>query len=133
MARRTKFALIDDLDGGDADVTVPFGLDGVLYEIDLSEDNAERMRARLAEFVGAARRVKRSDNANWGPAGKTTRHTERRRDWPPGRPERLTPELRVRIRAWAARKGVPLNPIGRFPDKVVNGYFHEIAARGSPP
>lgn len=132
MAQRVTVALVDDLDGGVADETVAFGLDGVWYEIDLSTDNAETMRNRLTDFVEAARRVRHPKNANRAPVGKTTTPTGKRRDWPLGRPERLTSELAVRIREWAARKGIPLNPLGRFPDKVVNDYFRDIAARGSP-
>ena len=36
MAQRVQIILEDDYDGGDADETVSFGLDGVEYEIDLS-------------------------------------------------------------------------------------------------
>ena len=43
MAQRVQIKLIDDLDGADADETVSFGLDGVVYEIDLS-----RMRPSCA-------------------------------------------------------------------------------------
>ena len=40
MAKRTVVVLEDDLDGGPADETVTFALDGVSYEIDLSSSNA---------------------------------------------------------------------------------------------
>ena len=40
MAQRVNVILVDDLDGGDAVETVSFGLDGVDYEIDLSEAHA---------------------------------------------------------------------------------------------
>ena len=36
MATKTTVVLEDDLDGGPADETVRFGLDGVEYEIDLT-------------------------------------------------------------------------------------------------
>lgn len=39
MAKQVITILTDDLDGGDADHTVEFGLDGVTYTIDLSEKN----------------------------------------------------------------------------------------------
>ena len=51
MARTLVVTLTDDLDGGDADETVTFGLDGKSYEIDLSEANAEKLRKALAPFV----------------------------------------------------------------------------------
>ncbi|MBO3128442.1 histone-like nucleoid-structuring protein Lsr2, partial [Dermatophilus congolensis] len=36
---------------------VSFGLDGVQYEIDLSKENAEKLRASLQEWVEKARRA----------------------------------------------------------------------------
>jgi hypothetical protein len=44
MAKRTIHMLIDDIDGGDADETVKFAVDGVQYEIDLSKKNAAKMQ-----------------------------------------------------------------------------------------
>ena len=56
MAQRVQVLLVDDLDGGDANETVSFALDGVTYEIDLSESNAARFRDDLASWIGHARR-----------------------------------------------------------------------------
>lgn len=36
MAQKVRIILEDDLDGGPADETIRFGLDGAHYEIDLS-------------------------------------------------------------------------------------------------
>jgi hypothetical protein len=58
MARKVEVTLIDDLDGGEADETVSFGLDGTRYEIDLSAANAKKLRNSLAKFVDAARKDK---------------------------------------------------------------------------
>jgi hypothetical protein len=58
MARKVEVTLIDDLDGGDAEETVSFGLDGTRYEIDLSAANAKKLRNSLAKFVDAARKEK---------------------------------------------------------------------------
>ncbi len=57
MAKRVEVILIDDLDGSVAEEVVTFGLDGVQYEIDLSKDNATRLRESLAEWVASARRA----------------------------------------------------------------------------
>ena len=40
MAKQIIHKLVDDIDNGDADETVKFALDGIQYEIDLSEKNA---------------------------------------------------------------------------------------------
>jgi hypothetical protein len=57
VASKTVVELFDDLDGGRADETVSFALDGVDYEIDLSTANAAALRDVLAEFIGHAHRV----------------------------------------------------------------------------
>jgi hypothetical protein len=57
MAQRVQVLLVDDIDGGNAAETVSFALDGVSYEIDLSEANAQKLRDDLASWVGHARRA----------------------------------------------------------------------------
>jgi hypothetical protein len=58
MAQKVEVTLIDDLDGGKANETVTFGLDGAQYVIDLSERNARELRDSLAKYIDAARRDK---------------------------------------------------------------------------
>ena len=48
MAQKITVTLEDDLDGGPADQTVRFGLDGAEYEIDLNASNATAFREQLA-------------------------------------------------------------------------------------
>ncbi len=57
MAQKTKVVLIDDVDGGEANETVTFGLDGVTYEIDVSATHAAQLRDSLAGWVASGRRV----------------------------------------------------------------------------
>lgn len=102
MAQKVQVLLVDDLDGGEADETVAFSLDGTTYEIDLSDKNAEQMRAALAPFVGGARRAG---------AGK------RRRGRAPSNRERSAD-----IRAWAKSRGIKVNERGRIPAQVVAQY-----------
>ncbi|HKS69161.1 MAG TPA: Lsr2 family protein, partial [Ktedonobacterales bacterium] len=59
MARKVEVRLLDDIDGGPADETLSFGLDGVNYEIDLSAKNAGTLRTALEKYVGASRKVGR--------------------------------------------------------------------------
>ncbi|MGI8887765.1 MAG: histone-like nucleoid-structuring protein Lsr2 [Nocardioidaceae bacterium] len=56
MAQRVHIVLEDDIDGGKADETVKFGLDGSAYEIDLSSGNASALRDALSRYVNVARR-----------------------------------------------------------------------------
>jgi hypothetical protein len=48
---------VDDIDARTTE-TVTFGLDGRNYEIDLPDQEAERLRATLAPYISAARRVR---------------------------------------------------------------------------
>jgi hypothetical protein len=55
MAKTVIVKLTDDLDGGDADETVTFALDGRSYEIDVSSANAAKLRDAFRPFVEKAR------------------------------------------------------------------------------
>ncbi len=57
MAQRVNVVLVDDLDGSDAVETVSFALDGVDYEIDLSDQHASELRTALSLYVGHGRRT----------------------------------------------------------------------------
>ena len=75
--------------------TVLFALDGRSYEIDLSEDNAAKLRASLAAFVAAARR-----SGGSGRRGRTARYPGKGRAAHP-----LQPEHTAAIRTWARENG----------------------------
>jgi len=103
MATRTTVAIQDDLEGGAADQTVRFGIDGADYEIDLNTRNANDFRRQLAPFLDHAR-------------------TARAR--PDRRPAR-TVASRVRssrIRAWARDQGIQVSDRGRLPASVTKRY-----------
>ncbi len=61
MAQKVITTLVDDLtdeelqDG--AGTTVHFGFDGNNYEIDLSNDNADKFREAFSDYIAAARKV----------------------------------------------------------------------------
>src|SRR4051812_8592513 len=57
MAQRVNVVLVDDIDGSDAAETVSFALDGVDYEIDLSDEHANELREAISLYVGHARRT----------------------------------------------------------------------------
>jgi hypothetical protein len=98
MAQRVEVVLIDDIDGGNADETVRFSLDGTSYEIELSAANARRLRDAFAPYVGhgrkaAARSRRRSYGSSGGAAGGRS----------------------AEIRAWAKERGLEVNERGRIP------------------
>jgi hypothetical protein len=57
VARKVTVRLEDDLDGKSAAETVRFALDGVEYEIDLSKENARKLRSKLESYIQSARRA----------------------------------------------------------------------------
>ncbi len=112
MARREIVVLEDDLDGGDADESVKFALDGVFYEIDLNSNNAAKLRDAFAPYVGAARRSKGGMVAGGRAGARATRSaaaTDR--------------EQNKAIREWAKRQGREISARGRIPQNIVDEYM----------
>ncbi|MCT1654291.1 histone-like nucleoid-structuring protein Lsr2 [Brachybacterium muris] len=110
MARKTYVELIDDIDGSKAEETVSFALDGVAYEIDLSEDNAAKLRGELGTWVEKARRVggRRSRGTSSSATGGSN-------DTP-------------RIREWARSNGHDVSDRGRISSEIRSAYY---AAQGN--
>lgn len=104
MAQKVQVILVDDVDGGDAEESVSFGIDGVNYEIDLSAENAEALREALAPWVGHARRVSGRSRARAAakPARKSTDLGE--------------------VRAWARASGYTVSDRGRVSAEVLEAY-----------
>jgi hypothetical protein len=96
MAQTIVVKLVDDLDGGDADETVAFGLDGRTYEIELSKRNAAALRKALAPYVDKARLAGRA-------VGSGRRGDSGRRGGSSGKTlfSELSVEEKERFRAWA--------------------------------
>jgi hypothetical protein len=57
MAQQIQTLFIDDIDGGAADGTVRFGLDGADYEIDLSGEHSDELRKALGKYIEHSRKV----------------------------------------------------------------------------
>ena len=105
MAQRVQVILEDDYDGGEADETVSFGLDGAEYEIDLSSGNATELRNALAPWLAHARKVggrKRSRAARPAVAESAGSTSD--------------------IRAWALENGMEVSSRGRISSEVRQAY-----------
>jgi len=107
MAQRTIVSLVDDIDGGVASQTVKFGIDGVEYEIDLSDKNAAKLRKALVAYIEGGRKLSRS-----------------------GRPYKLiklgpSPQ---ELRAWARSHGYDVPDRGRVPRSIQDAYDKAHAA-----
>ena len=109
MAQRVNVELIDDLDESPAAETVSFALDGVSYEIDLSEANAGKLRDALAPYLGHARRTA-------GRRGGSSRGS--RSSGSSGSGSGNASE----IRAWARENGFEVSERGRVSAEVRAAY-----------
>jgi hypothetical protein len=104
MAQKVQTLLIDDLDGGQADDTVRFGLDAAEYEIDLSAKHAEAMRKALEPYVSAARRA----------SGSAARRPGRN-----GRRAATAGPDSTAVREWAKAQGIEVKDRGRVPAELI--------------
>jgi hypothetical protein len=104
MAKRVSVTLVDDTDGSNADETVSFALDGVSYEIDLSNHNADKLRNSLATWIGFATR-----SGGRKAAPKATGRSAGRRDL-------------SAVREWARANGYQVSERGRVAADVQAAY-----------
>ncbi len=102
MAKQTIISLVDDVDGGEATQTIRFGLDGKHFEIDVNDENAEALRASLARYLDAARKV-------------VLARAKR-----PSSPVSYDSKA---VRAWAHSNGIEVAPQGRISGAVLEQYF----------
>jgi len=122
MAKKISIEISDDTDGSRADQTVPFGLDGVSYEIDLSNANASALRAAIEPYLAAARRTggRRIKVAVGQPTDSTKQKAETTADYAAAH----------NIRAWAQQNGCEVADQGRISKVVVEAY-HSSRQGGS--
>ena len=102
---------VDDIDGSEAVGTVSFSLNNRSYEIDLSDENTDKLHEALAPFIEHARQIGRSSGRGRGrrpPA--TDKHTRSNR------------EHTHAIREWARQNGHQVSDRGRIPKSVIQAY-----------
>lgn len=107
MAQRVQVVLEDDIDGGAAEETVVFALDGASYEIDLSTKNANKLRDVLAPYTGVGRRT----------GGRRKRVGGER------------PTEATQIRAWAVENGYTVSARGRVSTEIKEAYEQATKTR----
>ena len=108
MAQKVQVILVDDMDGGEAQESVSFALDGVGYEIDLSAKNAGALREALAPYVGHGRRVSGRTGARGGSRG--------------GRGVGRGKQDLGEVRSWARENGFEVSDRGRVSSEVMTAY-----------
>lgn len=113
MARRIIHQLVDDIDGTVLDTgageTVLFSLDGVAYEIDLTEKNAASFRDAFSRYIDASRRVSGRASSGGGDAASRGRRRSGQQDYGP-------------IRTWAKQNGYTVSERGRVSASVIEAY-----------
>ncbi len=105
MAQKVITTLIDDLEGGVADETVRFALDGHEYEIDLSREHAGELRAALAPVIAAGRKARTNGKRRKQPSKVTQVEADP-----------------AAVRAWAASQGIEVAAKGRVSASVVERF-----------
>lgn len=103
MARKIITTLVDDIDGTEAAETVTFAIDGKQFEIDLSTDNAAKIRGEFEAWAKSARRI--------GAATRRPARTSRG-----GRADLNT------VREWARQNGHQVSDRGRVPAAILEAY-----------
>lgn len=113
MARKIIHQLVDDIDGTVLELgsgeTVLFSVDGIAYEIDLSDDNVQAFRDAVAPYVSAARSVSGGRRAGTTSRGSSARRRTGQTDYGP-------------VRAWAKENGHKVSERGRVPASVLEAY-----------
>ncbi|MFI1528606.1 Lsr2 family protein [Streptomyces griseus] len=107
MAQKVEVLLIDDVDGTEADETLTFGLDGKVYEIDLSMVNAVKLRNLLEPYRRAGRRLKADGGS--APVRKSSGSGK-------GGPKTAD------VRKWARANGFKPMDRGRIPAEMMEAY-----------
>ena len=109
MAQKIQTLFIDDIDGGAAEGTVRFALDGTEYEIDLNAKHSEELRSAIGKYVTHARKVGGSARRAGRTAGRASR----------GAGSSLNT---TEIRNWAREQGYDIKDRGRVPADLVAKY-----------
>jgi hypothetical protein len=107
MAQKIQTLFIDDIDGGEAEGTVKFALDGTEYEIDLSAKHNQELRDALSKYVTHARKL----------SGRGTRTPGSR-----GTSRRSSSIDTTAVRQWAKENGYDIKNRGRVPADLMAKY-----------
>ncbi|MFC4067136.1 histone-like nucleoid-structuring protein Lsr2 [Actinoplanes subglobosus] len=110
MAKQIIHKLVDDIDGVDADETVKFALDGIQYEIDLSEKNAAKLREVFEPYLTHGTKVARGGVVVGGRAARGRGGATADR------------EQNKAIREWAKKSGKEISDRGRIPQEIVDEF-----------
>lgn len=111
MAQQVRTILVDDIEGTEitqgAGEAIQFGIDGVAYQIDLSDKNAANMRDAFKFYTDHARRVGGRRQARPARSGAITRTDKAQLE---------------AIRRWARDNGHQVSDRGRIRKEVMDAF-----------
>ena len=99
VASKTIVILTDDLDGGEAERTVTFSIDGSHYEIELNHSNVDKLSGALGPFISAARRTAKDSRRVTAPSSNL-----------------------ADVRTWARSQGFQVSDRGRISAEILDAY-----------
>jgi len=117
LAQQTIVQYTDDLDGSPASGAVRFELDGRSYEIDLSDENADKLREIFAPYVAAARRAGGGRGRQAAPSSPKARSATGR-----------SREEMAEMRRWLRENGYKVSDRGRVPNEFAQAYESKTPA-----
>jgi hypothetical protein len=101
VARKVVVEMADDLDGSPATQTVRFGFQGIEYELDLNDENAQELTHWLENYIAHARRVRGRKRS-----GRDDKSGSNAAD----------------VRRWAHEQGIDVSARGRIPSQLAEQY-----------
>lgn len=105
MASHTTTVLTDDLTGETDARRRKFGINGVEYSIDLTDENYQKLLDLLAPYRAAGSLQPKGRRKNESPT--------------------LDARQKAQFRAWAEREGKPLKGRGRYPTQLVEEFLEQ--------
>ena len=103
----------DDIDGTGKAETIPFGIDGYTYEIDLSESNANGIRSLLSPYIAVARQIGGNKSRRYRPSKSRSKS--------------------LAMREWAIANGYTLKTRGRIPEHIAREYNQSLETSAPKP
>lgn len=108
MATQVIQKVIDDLTGEEGASTAEFSLDGVTYEVDLTETSRKQLHDVFAPYIDAGRKVGSRRGRSIAARGTAAAKVDR--------------EQTQAIREWARRNGLEVSQRGRISELVRVAY-----------
>lgn len=147
MAQRTIITLVSDLSGTEEDAengiaitTLPFAVDGIAWEVDVTDEEAAAFRNFVADYRANARQLgkatvggtarKQSATTPTPAPARTASAPSAAPNAAPNRYDRATNQA---IREWAKGQGMTVSERGRIPAEVTEAWekAHPAGAKGA--